>query len=51
MHSGVGPVSKSDIELAKIFKGIVYAMHVGILPEAQQQDATNEVQIKEFKVW
>ncbi|XP_028969003.1 translation initiation factor IF-2, mitochondrial [Galendromus occidentalis] len=48
VHYGVGPVSLSDLELAKTFDGIVYAMHVGILPETKA--VAKEDEIKSFKV-
>lgn len=48
VHFGVGPVSLSDLELANTFDGIVYAMHVGVLPEARAKMKQSEV--KEFKV-
>lgn len=49
MHFGVGPVTKNDLEMAKTFKGIVYAMHVGLSPDLKAADSAN-VKIKEFKV-
>lgn len=49
VEHGVGPVSKSDVKLAQTFDGIVYAMHVGVLPEVSQYVA-KDVKIKEYKV-
>lgn len=48
LFSGVGPVTKNDLELAKTFGGIVYTLHVGLSPDLKGVDT--DVKIKDFKV-
>lgn len=49
VHFGVGPVTKNDVEIAETFGGIIYTMHVGVLPEAKTVEM-EKAEIKEFKV-
>ncbi|KAJ3648830.1 hypothetical protein Zmor_020602 [Zophobas morio] len=50
VHYGVGSVSETDVELAQIFKGIIYAFNVNCNPNIMDLAENAGVQIKFYNV-
>ncbi|XP_065220188.1 translation initiation factor IF-2, mitochondrial [Planococcus citri] len=50
VHSGIGSISLTDVEMAEPFNAIVYSFNVGVLPDAQELANRSGIAIKHQNV-